>query len=118
MLNSEFNVLFDTICHDFILGEPTLSNTDPSQEYGHWKNNFSFTCVEPTFTAGDIYSFKQNGIVIVDQSTPARAKYISTVSNGSVVMNILSLDKADEGIYLCELNFLVSPVLPFAIEGT
>jgi len=74
--------------------------------------------MEPSFTAGDIYIFKRNGIFLFDQSTPASTKYLPIVSNGSVVINIFSLDTTDEGNYSCELNFLVSPVLPLAIEGT
>ena len=117
MLNVKFNALFDPMCHDFVLGAPILSKTDPSQEYGQLNKNFSLTCTEQNFTASDIYSFKRNGIPFFDQTTLARTKYIPTVSNGSVVMNIISLDQTDEGIYLCEFNFLVSPVLTFAIEG-
>jgi len=118
MLNARLNALFETPCNVFLLGAPTLSNTDQSQEYGQLKKNFSFTCKEQNFTAGDIYSFKRNGIPIYDKFTPASTKYIPIVSSGSVVLQILSLDTTDEGTYLCELNFLVSPVLPFAIEGT
>ena len=101
----------------YISGAPTLSRTGPSQQYGILSENTSLTCSDPSFNESDSYKITKNGRMIVDQTTTARTKYIPTVTNGNIVLQILSLDPTDEGDYLCAIHFLSSPVLHYEIEG-
>ena len=101
----------------YISGVPTLSRTDPSQQYGILSDTTSLTCSDPSFSASDSYKIRKNGGIIFDETTTARTKYIPTVTNGKIVLQILSLDPTDEGDYLCVIDFLSSPVLHYELEG-